>query len=202
MACPPCSVCAERSGGAVHLTRPSAAAPGHEETTSVCSDNCSRILRHDYPLGANPTPGQLRAAILSNDAFRTVLYTSADPGAPGAFQLVAMTMWPGERAAWEVHPHNAQYFAVVAGAGAYVTNPAAPASADRARACAMPISERAGSKFTVEAGQYHEVGNFDAAEPLRLLSMYVPPHHPRRRVDATQRAAEEREAAEEAAATR
>jgi mannose-6-phosphate isomerase-like protein (cupin superfamily) len=181
-----CRVCHERP--AAHIFRRLEA---NSPAVEACSETCAHIYHRMPALPTNPTPGQLHAALLHYDSFRTVLWTDTNEEhrrQGSAVQIVSMVI--DDRASWEVHPANMQYFAVAVGTGYYKTNPAEPGNDQLAQATSFAVDRN--SKWVVAPGTYHEVGG-----KLRLLVIYSPPHHPVDRVDLTQLAAEEREAREQ-----
>jgi mannose-6-phosphate isomerase-like protein (cupin superfamily) len=95
---------------------------------------------------------------LANNNFRTVLYTASH------CQLVVMTIPPGSDIGEEVHAENDQFFRVEKGTGQVIIDGVAHDIAD-------------GSAVIVPAGAKHNLINSSATEPLRLYTLYSPPHH-------------------------
>jgi mannose-6-phosphate isomerase-like protein (cupin superfamily) len=95
---------------------------------------------------------------LANNNFRTVLYTASH------CQLVVMTISPGSDIGEEVHEENDQFFRVEKGTGQVIIDGVAHDIAD-------------GSAVIVPAGAKHNLINSSATEPLRLYTLYSPPHH-------------------------
>jgi len=179
----------------------------------------SAASRHDDG-GANapppPLPEELHEAVLRNTAFRRVLHT--DRRVPGAHtQLVAMCV--RDDTGTEAHARTAQYFLVKDGRGTLELARRATARdvAERDRCVLQRASDddggggggdvlvrvthsvpvQPGSAWLVEPGTYHNVRAEPrrGAPPLRLLTVYYPPHHPDTRVDTTHEAARARERA-------
>ncbi len=100
---------------------------------------------------------------VGNEKFREVLYTAKN------VQLVAMSLRPGEEIGNEVHDVD-QFFRFEAGRGAVVLNAVDGAPGER-----HEVSD--GSVAIVPAGTWHNVINVSDAEPLKLYTLYCPPHH-------------------------
>jgi mannose-6-phosphate isomerase-like protein (cupin superfamily) len=97
-------------------------------------------------------------AARENDAFRRELITGTHE------QIVAMTIPPGGEIGEEVHPETDQVLVFVEGEGE------AWLGAERAR-----VGEN--DLVYVRAGTTHNFVNTGPA-PLRLFTIYAPPHHP------------------------
>jgi len=99
----------------------------------------------------------IEALTEANNDFRRVLYTASH------VQLVLMTLRPGEDIGEEVHEENDQFFRVEQGKGEVVID-----------GHITPIA--AGSAIVVPAGSRHNVTN-SGHEPLKMYTLYGPPHH-------------------------
>ncbi|WP_300599441.1 cupin domain-containing protein [Niabella sp.] len=110
---------------------------------------------------------------LANDAFRKVLYTARQ------LQLVLMTLQPGEEIGAEVHTENDQFFRFEGGSGKCVIDGHEYAVSD-------------GSAIIVPLGARHNVIN-TGSEPLKMYTLYAPPHHKDGIVRHTRKEAEENE---------
>lgn len=108
---------------------------------------------------------------LENENFRKVLYTAEH------CQLVAMTLRPGEEIGSEVHEEGDQFFRFEKGEGKAVVNENEYAVGD-------------GDAVIVPAGATHNVINTSSTEPLKLYTIYAPPHHQDGVVRATKAEAE------------
>jgi mannose-6-phosphate isomerase-like protein (cupin superfamily) len=106
---------------------------------------------------------------LQNDNFRKVLYTDKNS------QLVVMSLLPGEDIGEEVHDVD-QFLRVEKGAGSAVLND-------------VPHAIQDGSVIIVPAGVKHNVVNGDDG-PMKLYTLYMPPHHQDGVVHATKAEAE------------
>lgn len=94
---------------------------------------------------------------LANNNFRKVLYTAKFS------QLVLMSLAPKEEIGEEVHEGD-QFFRFEKGEGKVVIDGAE-----------LPIKD--GSAVVIPAGAKHNVVNTSETEPLKLYTIYSPPHH-------------------------
>ena len=95
---------------------------------------------------------------LKNEYFRQVLYTGQHA------QLVIMSLKPSEEIGAEVHEIVDQFIRVEAGEGKLLINGEE-----------HPIQD--GDAFVVPAGTEHNVVNTSPEKPLKLYTIYSPPHH-------------------------
>lgn len=93
-----------------------------------------------------------------NSNFRHVIYTSKHS------QLVLMNLLPGEEIGLEVHNENDQYFRFESGIGKVIID---------------DNEYEISNDFIalVPAGSEHNIINTSQSENLKLLTMYMPPHH-------------------------
>lgn len=108
---------------------------------------------------------------LANEYFRQVLYTGQHA------QLVIMTLQPGEDIGQEVHDIVDQFLRVEAGEGTVIMNGEE-----------HPIKD--GDAFIVPAGTQHNVINTSNTHPLKLYTVYAPPHHKDGTIHTTKQEAE------------
>ena len=106
---------------------------------------------------------------LSNTYFRKVIYTTSNQ------QLVVMSLKPLEDIPLEVHIDNDQFFRIESGSGEveiYVNS---------------QLNQRFlindGFAFIVPKGTYHRIINTSDKTPLKLYTIYSPPHHPDNHID-------------------
>jgi len=99
----------------------------------------------------------IEKASLENEYFRHVLYTDTN------VQLVVMTLQPGEEIGAEVHQLD-QFLRIEQGTGTALLDGVEHALED-------------GSVVVVPAGTEHNIINTSAAAPLKLYTLYAPPHH-------------------------
>ncbi|MGB9726769.1 MAG: cupin domain-containing protein [Minisyncoccia bacterium] len=95
---------------------------------------------------------------LENENFRKVLYTSKHS------QLVLMSLKPNEETGMEVQPDNDQFFRIEKGQGKCIIDGNEYELAD-------------GVAIVVPAGAEYNMINISSAEPLKLYTIYSPPHH-------------------------
>ena len=96
--------------------------------------------------------------VLANDNFRKVVFTSKYG------QVVLMSLLPNEEIGMEVHEVTDQFFRIDSGEGKVIID-----------------GEEAiignGSAIVVPAGSKHNVINTSNKSPLKLYTIYMPPHH-------------------------
>ena len=95
---------------------------------------------------------------VGNDNFRQVVYTAKNT------QLVLMSLKPGEEIGSEVHDDGDQFFRFEQGVGKVVINGDEQSVGD-------------GDVVIVPQGAEHNVINTSDTEPLKLYTLYSPPHH-------------------------
>ena len=108
---------------------------------------------------------------LENDNFRKVVYTGAHS------QLVLMSLLPNEEISSEIHPESDQFFRFEKGTGEAVIEGKSQKVSD-------------GDTVIVPAGTKHNIINTSSSEPLKLYTLYSPPHHRDGVVHATKAQAE------------
>ena len=94
---------------------------------------------------------------LANNNFRKVLYTAKFS------QLVLMSLTPKEEIGEEIHEGD-QFFRFEKGEGKVVID-----------GVEQPVKD--GSAVVVPAGARHNVVNTSESQPLKLYTIYSPPHH-------------------------
>ena len=95
---------------------------------------------------------------LNNNNFRKVLYTSQHG------QVVVMSLLPNEEIGMEVHSYSDQFFRVDSGEGKVIMDGEESIISD-------------GFAVVVPAGTMHNVINTSSDKPLKLYTIYMPPHH-------------------------
>ena len=108
---------------------------------------------------------------LDNDNFRKVLFTAPH------LQLVVMALKPGEEIGLETHEHGDQFFRVEAGNGEAILNGETHKLQD-------------GSIVVIPSGVEHNIVN-TGEKPLKLYTIYAPPHHLDGTVHATKEVADQ-----------
>lgn len=124
---------------------------------------------------AKPFTGDIQKLSVQNPNFRKVLYTGKHE------QLVAMSIPPGGDIGNEVHPHTDQFIRVEGGKAKFVFSNGK-----------QVFSAGDGGAVVVPAGTWHNVINV-SENPLKVYTVYAPPHHPKGTVDKTKAAAVGRE---------
>lgn len=102
--------------------------------------------------------GDIETLTAENTDFRRVLYTAAD------CQLVLMSLLPGEEIGLETHNEGDQFFRFEKGIGRVIIDE-------------TEYAVSAGDAVIVPVGARHNVINASLAEPLKLYTIYAPPHH-------------------------
>ena len=102
--------------------------------------------------------GEIEKMTLENKDFRRVIYTAAH------CQIVLMSLAPSEDIGFEIHKTGDQFFRFESGEGRVVIN-------------GHDYAVRAGEAVVVPAGARHNVTNASATEPLKMYTIYAPPHH-------------------------
>ncbi|MFA6430488.1 MAG: cupin domain-containing protein [Candidatus Paceibacterota bacterium] len=95
---------------------------------------------------------------LENENFRKVLYTSQHG------QVVVMSLLPNEEIGEEVHEYTDQFFRVDSGDGKVMIGGEENLITN-------------GSAIVVPAGLRHNIINTSSEKPLKLYTVYMPPHH-------------------------
>src|SRR5688572_11466890 len=108
---------------------------------------------------------------LKNKNFRKVLYTAKHT------QLVVMSLKPKEEIGLETHKENDQFFRFEAGTGRCIVDGNVYKVAD-------------GDAVIIPAGSKHNIINTSDTEPLKLYTLYSPPHHKDGTVHKTKQEAE------------
>jgi mannose-6-phosphate isomerase-like protein (cupin superfamily) len=101
--------------------------------------------------------GNIEQATLENEYFRKVLYTDKKA------QLVVMSLQPGEEIGMEVHKIEDQFIRVEKGNGKAIVSGTESMLED-------------GVAVVIPAGTEHNIINTSAA-PMKLYTLYSPPHH-------------------------
>lgn len=102
---------------------------------------------------------------LENDNYRKVLYTTDQQ------QLVLMSLKPEEEIGEENHPDTTQFIRIEAGNGKAIMND-------------KEVDLKDGMSVVVPAGTKHNIINTSEDEPLKLYTIYSPPHHDKDTIEA------------------
>ena len=113
---------------------------------------------------------------LENENFRKVLYTGKHS------QLVLMSLNPSEEIGMETHPKNDQFIRIEKGQGKGIID-------------GHEYQLKDGVSVLVPAGAKHNIINTSDSEPMKLYTVYSPPHHKDGLVRKTKKEAQENEEA-------
>lgn len=100
-----------------------------------------------------------------NTDFRHVIAT------PGKFQLVVMSLLPGEDIGMEKHDQVDQFIRVEEGHGLAIVQ----SGESKKKNFTVPLTP--GDALIVKHGDWHNVINTDRSTPLKLYTIYSPPNH-------------------------
>lgn len=115
--------------------------------------------------------GDIEQLTLLNEYFRQVLYTGQHS------QLVVMSLKPSEDIGFEVHEIVDQFLRIEKGEGKLILD-------------GKEYIVKDGDAFVVPAGAKHNVMNTSSQNPLKLYTVYSPPHHKDKTVHKTKAEAE------------
>ncbi|MCL2822200.1 MAG: cupin domain-containing protein [Firmicutes bacterium] len=134
----------------------------------------NKNYRSDY--GNMPFVIDIKKATDANDTYRTALWTGKH------LQVTLMSINPGEDIGLEVHPDTDQFLKIEQGVGIAMMG-----------ACRNSMFYQQNvyedSAVFVPAGTWHNIVNI-GKNPLKIYSVYAPPHHPWGTVHATKAIAE------------
>jgi len=135
------------------------------------------VTLKDY--GAEPTVLDIDAYTMSNDNFRTALWTGTK------LQVTLMSIPVGGEVGLEQHPDTEQFLRIEDGQASVLMGDAKES---------LTFVKTAGKDFAiiVPAGKWHNIIN-TGNKPLKLYSIYSPVEHPHGTVHKTQQEAEEAE---------
>lgn len=131
-----------------------------------------------YSLDYGPEPLVVNIAHMTkqNNTYRTALWTGRH------LQLTLMHINAGEDIGLEVHPDTDQFLRIEAGQGVVQMGDTKDNLTDQS-----PIYEDCA--IFIPAGKWHNIINTGRA-PLKLYTIYAPPHHPHGTIQATRMQAE------------
>lgn len=134
-------------------------------------------VKTDY--GPYPFLTDINKASVNNNTYRTALWTGKN------LQLTLMSINPGDDIGLEVHPETDQFIRIEKGKGIVMLGP----SKDRMFYQQNVYDD---SAIFVPAGTWHNVIN-TGTMPLKVYTIYAPPHHPWGTVEDTKADAERQE---------
>ena len=103
--------------------------------------------------------GNLERLTLDNNWYRKVLSTNSTQ------QLVLMALPPRTEIGTEVHPETSQFIRIEGGHGVAWVN-------------TQKFLLKDGDALIIPPGSLHNIINTSPDSPLRLYTIYSPPHHP------------------------
>ncbi|MBQ3432453.1 MAG: cupin domain-containing protein [Clostridia bacterium] len=131
----------------------------------------------DY--GKQPIVFSAHRAALANRNFRTAFWTG------DYLQVTLMSIAPGSEVGIEQHKDTDQLLLIEDGIGWTMMG-------ESQTALGMQRTVRQGDAIMVPAGTWHNIKNA-GKRPLKILSVYAPPHHPFGTVSPTKADAEKEE---------
>ena len=150
---------------------------------SECENNnfLKRTTKNEYikDYGANPLVIDIEEVTEDNNNFRTALWTGKH------LQITLMSIPVGESIGLEIHPDTDQFLRVEQGIGLVQIGD------ERNN---LNFNKRAFEDYAIviPAGKWHNVTNIGTV-PLKLYSIYAPPHHLKGTIHKTKKDAEEAE---------
>lgn len=133
--------------------------------------NCNYFHMPMSDYGSEPFVTNMEKATRQNTNYRTALWTGQH------LQLTLMSIPVGGEIGLEVHPDTDQFLRIERGNAVAMMGPAE----DRLN-YQRPVSD--GYSVFVPAGTWHNVVNTGNC-PLKMYTLYAPPHHPHGTVQAT-----------------
>lgn len=132
---------------------------------------------NDY--GPKPFVTNIDSAVMRNNNYRRALWTGK------YLQLTLMSIPVGGEIGLEVHPDTDQFIRIENGYGLAMMG-----SEKNSLNYQRPV--KGGFAVFVPAGTWHNILN-TGRTPLKLYTVYAPPHHPHGTVQATKAIADEQE---------
>jgi len=126
--------------------------------------------------GPAPYVTDIKKSALKNNYYRTTLWTGPH------LQLTLMSIPPGTDIGLEVHPDNDQFIRVEEGQGI-----AQMGDSEENLTVKRPVFDD--YAVFVPAGTWHNITNIGTT-PLKVYTIYAPPHHPHGTVHPTKAVAE------------
>ena len=139
--------------------------------------HCFHLPMGDY--GPDPFVTNIDKATRQNRNFRTALWTGRH------LQLTLMSIPTGGEIGLEIHPETDQFIRIESGNGMVMMGPA-----KNHLNFQRPVSD--GYAVFVPAGTWHNIIN-TGNRPLKIYTIYAPPHHPHGTVHATKDIADAQE---------
>lgn len=134
----------------------------------------NRVCRSGEPTGdygSEPFAVNIDSAVLQNRNYRTALWTGH------YLQLTLMSISVGGEIGLEIHHDTDQFLRIESGNGLVMMGPSKDRLNYQRRLCS-------GYAVFVPAGTWHNIKNM-GNQPLKIYTVYSPPHHPHGTVQAT-----------------
>lgn len=147
---------------------------GYMDYYNISQSRVANIVLKDY--GPDPLAINIEEATDQNSNFRTVLWTGKH------LQVTLMSIKPGESIGLELHSDTDQFIRIEEGEGIVEMGD----SKDNLNFRATVYD---GMAFMVPSGKWHNLTNI-GKKPIKLYSIYAPPHHPKGTVHKTKSDAE------------
>ena len=143
--------------------------------------NSSEPLRTECSADHGPAPftADIACAARQNRAFRTAFWTGSH------LQMTLMCIPPCDEIGLEIHPDTDQLIRVESGSAVVCIGPRKDKLDFQRTLCP-------GDAVFIPAGCWHNILNAGSC-PLKLSSVYAPPHHPRGTIHCTKADAEHAE---------
>ena len=138
--------------------------------------NSNRPLMPSMDQGPAPFVTDIEKMTRQNTNYRTALWTGPH------LQLTLMCIPSGSEIGLEVHPDTDQFLRIESGSGMTVMG-----SSKNRLSCRQPVSDCC--SIFVPAGTWHNIVNTGTC-PLKLYTIYAPPHHPHGTVQSTKACAD------------
>lgn len=132
-------------------------------------NNCPNIPTKDY--GPHPFVTNIYNATVQNANYRTALWTGQH------LQLTLMCIPVCGEIGPEVHPETDQFLRIESGSGTAFMGPS-----ENCFDCQLPVY--GGCAVFVPSGTWHNIVNTGNC-PLKIYTIYAPPHHPQGTVQST-----------------
>ena len=126
-------------------------------------DDTNKVIRKKNPGSTEAFAQNIEKITIKNKNYRAVIYTLPN------FQLVLMSLKPGDEIGMEIHPNTTQFVRVEKGKGIAIINDITYILSD-------------GAAVVVPPGSRHNIVNTSVDEDLKLYTIYTPPEHPSNRL--------------------
>lgn len=129
--------------------------------------------------GGNPYVADIERSAIQNTNFRTAIWTGSH------LQMTLMCIPAGGEIGWEIHSDTDQMLRVEQGSAVVKMGRCKNQTECQQNMCKSDV-------VFIPAGTWHNVINIGRT-PLKLSSVYAPPHHPKGTIQPTKKDAEKEE---------